>query len=142
MNKVEILNGLLGGDLGEALARAAAEKAELKPATMVQVRPLLEGTGQKFAIGDIVTLREAFKDSYRYPKADEKVIVTQVLDQPFRSGSTNSAEAGSLADIGLAFYEEDGGRIVEFLQDSRHYVKVGSIYDPIELPSGEKLPVE
>lgn len=130
-----ILNALLSG-----LASGAPEP-EFKPAKMVHIRELLEATSQpKFEIGDIVVLRDWSQTFYRLPKKEDRCIVTQVLQVPFRGGEPGTIQTAKCYDIALAFLDPDED-VVEFLMDSRAFKKVGSIYDPIEV-DGEKVAVE
>lgn len=134
----------LGGPgLGELLKAAArVEQLTFRPATLADIRGLLEGAAQdRLQIGDIVKLRPYAANMHEFPKVDERCIVTQVLDAPYRSGDGGTMAAGRLADIALAMVDSDGD-LSEFLYDSRRFEKVGSIYDPITLANGETVPVE
>lgn len=113
---------------------------DIRPATLAFLQGLLKGTVQpKFEIGDIVVLREWAAERYfKWPKAGDRCIVTQVLAVPYRSGDYGSAVAGRPQDIALAFVDSDGD-LIEYLHDSRMFEKVGSIYDPVTTADGEKL---
>ncbi|MEY9435560.1 hypothetical protein [Bradyrhizobium elkanii] len=121
---------VIGGNKGEGWA----------PATLAQVRHLLEGDKQRFVVGDIVQLHESAANLYHWPKADDRCIVTQVLDTPYRSGESGTPQPAKRSDFAIAFVAPDG-ELLEFLHDSRQFKKVGSIYDPIE-HNGETLPVQ
>lgn len=123
-----VLEGLLG-----------QREVPFKPASLAHIQDLLKGTGVKFEIGDKVKLRPQFSNNFRFPKADDVCIVTQVLDTPYRNGDSGTAIAGRNNDFAIAFIADDGD-LVEVLYDSRMFEKVGSIYDPIELPNGEVVP--
>lgn len=126
------LKALLGGALGKG--------PKYVPARMNQLRHLLE-KAEPLAIGDIVQLKPETADGYKWPTAEQKCIVTQVLDQPFRIGSYGTPQPAKPLDFALAMLDENDGQIAEYLHDSREFVKVGSIYDPIKLADGEELPV-
>lgn len=139
-----------GGDLGSLLAGIMQAKggggdvSSVKPARIDQIRDLLEKP-VKFAVGDIVSLKDNSSRQYRFPRPGEKCIVTQSLDTPYRSGEHGSHAPAVINDIALAFFDDEvgeDGTAFESLYDSRHFVKVGSIYDPIKLDNGETLPVE
>lgn len=140
-NGKEILQAILAGAM-EQHGRSDGDTS-LKPATMAQIRGLLEGIAQKpFVIGDIVQVRGHAADRFKFPKADDKCIVTQLVNPPYRTGNAASTETALVMDFGVAFYDADDERVIECLYDSRHFVKVGSIYDPVLTASGEELAVE
>lgn len=146
MTGITIEGGNLPPELGRMLAGALGGKhpnaEQWVPATLVDVRGLLEGSQQKpFNIGDLVSLRPHAANDYHWPREGDKCIVTQVLDQPYRSGGVSTGEPGKKADFAIAI-KTPKGEVLEFLHDSRNFVKVGSIYDPIKLASGEEISVE
>lgn len=119
--------------------RGAGER-KMRPARLADLQGLLTGLGQpKFEIGDIVVLRKWAHRMFKWPTADDKCIVTQVLDTPYRRGDVGTAESAKRCDFALAFVDADGD-VIEYLHDSRMFEKVASIYDPIVLPDGEVLP--
>lgn len=125
----------IGGDDGED------DEPKFRPALLADVRGLLEAATQsKFKIGDIVQLRPFAKDHFKWPTADDRCVVTQVLETPYRGGEAGTPETAKCGDIALAFVSPTG-LLVEYLHDSRMFEKVGSIYDPIE-HNGETLPVQ
>lgn len=139
MSKIEI--GKLPPELAELLGKTlglGGDSEELKPARMDQIRHLLEKQ-EPFQMGDIVTLKLE-NNNLRYPKFGEKVIITQVVNPPVRSNETHTTKAATPCDIAIAYVCEHG-TVHEFLQDSREFKKVGSIYDPIYADNGEKLDV-
>lgn len=140
--EVKMGNGSALAALMAGIASGAGPST-LKAASMVQIRALLEGTSQPaFQIGDIVQLRPDIGHNYRFPQVDEKSIVTQVLEKPYRTGDSSSTESADRKTIALAFIDEaEEGRIAECLYDGRHFVKVGSIYDPVTMPDGSEIPV-
>lgn len=124
-----------------AMAGRQGHELKIAPAKMVHVRGILEAADQpKFEVGDIVKLREHAEEKFRYPKRGEHCIVTQSLDKPYRNGEPGSKHCADRNDIALAFVDESDGEIFENLYDSRHFVKVGSIYDPIDV-GGQQVPV-
>lgn len=135
------MNHPLTAILGQLLTedREDNESSTVKPATWQQARSFLY-PATKFAIGDIVTMREDASKEFRFPRQGENAVVTQVLDAPYRSGSHSTHEASGQSDFAIAFIDEND-RVFEMLYDSRHFVKVGSIYDPLHLADGEELPV-
>lgn len=144
MSKKDGLGGLLGSlaAAGLDVHVVGAEKSEgWEPATLAQVRHLLETDKQRFAVGDIVQLREFAANKYHWPKAEHRCIVTQVLDTPYRYGDQGTPEPSKRNDFSIAFVAPDGN-VLEFLHDSREFTKVGSIYDPVTLPDGEQIPVQ
>ncbi len=141
----EILGGLLGGKVKTiTIGRKDADEDDepkFRPALLADVRGLLEATTQpKFKIGDIVQLRPFAQNLFKWPTADDRCIVTQALETPYRGGEDGTPEPAKCGDITLAFVAPTGV-LVEYLHDSRMFVKVGSIYDPIE-HNGETLPVQ
>lgn len=113
----------------------------LRPALLADLRGLLAGAVQKkFGLGDIVVVRDWAVSRLKFPKSGERCIVTQVLDVPYRSGEMGTRVPAHPFDIAIAFIDPDDGEVLEFLQDSRMYEKVGSIYDPITTTDGEVLP--
>lgn len=114
-----------------------------RPATLANLQGLLRGAAQdKFKIGDIVVLRPWGEAHVTFPKIDEHCIVTQVLDVPYRVGEFGTPDNGRPLDMAIAFIDPRDGSVVEFLQDSRMFEKVGSIYDPITTADGETLATE
>lgn len=133
MSGIEILGGRgLPPGLGEALLGALSghdHDSSMKPATKEQIAGLLEATKQpKLELGDIVVLRDHATDRFKWPQPGEEVIVSQVLEAPYRSGDVGTSEPTIRADIALAFACSQG-HIHESLHDSRNFRKVGSIYD-------------
>lgn len=118
-------------------------KDHMRPARLADLQGLLEGTHQpRFEVGDIVQLRPFAKGRFKWPTEDDRCIVTQVLDTPYRTGEPGTFRPAVSHNIALAFVDEDDDDLMEFLHDSRLFVKVGSIYDPITLANGEAVPVE
>ncbi|WP_454691166.1 hypothetical protein [Achromobacter aloeverae] len=111
-----------------------------KPATLAQARALMHRPS--LSVGDYVVLAPEFAGSFRWPKVDERCIVTQVLDDPIHVGEHSSAALAGRLDVALAFVHLKSGEPMEFMHDSRKLVKVGSVFDPVKLPSGEEVPVE
>lgn len=112
-----------------------------RPALLADLRGLLASAVQKkFELGDIVVLRGWAASTVRFPKLGERCIVTQVLDVPYRGGEVGTPDVGRPYDIAIAFIDPSDGEVLEFLQDSRMYEKVGSVYDPITTTDGEVLP--
>lgn len=129
MSRIEMLGGgRLPDGLAALLGAALSDHdASMKPATKEQLAALLEGAKQpKLEVGDIVVLRENACGNAKWPQPGERVIVTQVLDTPYRSGEHSSGRSAIPSDIALAFICDEG-HIHEFLYDSREFVKVGSI---------------
>lgn len=132
--------------LAEVLGKIAAAQrgrpeVSLKAASLANLQGLLEGSRQpKFEIGDIVVLRPWAHNRFKWPKADERCIVTQALAAPVHSGDDGTPAEGKPKDIALAFIDSDGD-VLEFLHDSRMFMRVGSIYDPVRLPDGEQVAV-
>lgn len=144
MSKNDGLAGLIGGlaSAGLDVHVVGGKKGEgWTAATLAQVRGLIEGDKQRFAVGDIVQLREFAADNYHWPKAEHRCIVTQVLDTPYRQGGHGTPEPAHRNDFAIAFVSPDGN-VLEFLHDTREFQKVGSIYDPVTLPDGEQIPVQ
>lgn len=134
-----------GGDLPDALKQVIADIANQgplpRPATLAHIQDLLKGNAQpKLQVGDKVKLRPAFVKSFKFPSQDDVCIVTQVLDTPYRAGDSGTLVPARRNDMAIAFVDSDGD-VLEYLHDSRMFEKVGSIYDPVELPNGETLPV-
>lgn len=110
--------------LGELLG---GHRHTFSPASKDQALLLIEGSGEKFAVGDVITLRDFAGDRFKWPKLGDEVIVTQVLDQPYRSGDGGTGEPAGRNDIAIAF-TCNKGHIHEFLHDSRLFRKVGTIF--------------
>ncbi|AAQ54963.1 hypothetical protein Bcep22_gp30 [Burkholderia phage Bcep22] len=133
--RVEIARIPLPDELGEALGAALGltpdtEDAKPLPFTAAdaeQARVLVEAAKQpRFELGDIVVLREHADDKFKWPQPGEECIVTQVLDTPVRTGQHGSAMWAQPCDFAIAMISPDG-ELMEFLHDSRDFVKVGSI---------------
>lgn len=143
MKSITIGGGEMPDELKDLLGSVLGGKKKATPvaASMVQLRALLEAASQKpLVIGDIVVLREEFE--FKFPNQGERCIVTQALSVPYRSGEAGTTETSECCDIALGFANPETGKIVECLYDSRKFVKVGSIYDPVVTASGEQIPVE
>ncbi|HET8668869.1 MAG TPA: hypothetical protein VFM10_12870 [Terriglobales bacterium] len=116
--------------LGEILGQLAGAKpapSELLAATREQALVLIEGSREIFAVGDVVKLRPEFEKSIRYPAAGQEVIVTQVLLEPVRGGRHGTPSEADPKNIAICMVDPEDGQLVEFLHDSRKFVKVGSI---------------
>lgn len=132
--------GSLPPELLKMLGGGGGDDITMRPARLADLQGLLTGDAQpKLQVGDIVVLREFAKNRFKWPTNDDRCIVTQVLDVPFRGGEPGTALPGRRHDFALAFKDDDGD-ILEFLHDSRMFERVGSIYDPVTLPNGEVLP--
>ena len=127
MEGTNFLEAILGDRLKEALDGGA--NPGFKPATAVDIAELIEASNQsKFKFGDIVELRTYAKDFFRWPRADDKCIVTQVLEEPHRADYDGSERSGKRLDMAIAFLDP-AGRVCEFLHDSRNFRKVATIFD-------------
>lgn len=134
--RIEIFGGQLPSEIGQALLGAIEGKrckSVTKPATLEQAMVLIEAAKQEpFKLGEKVELREWAADRFKFPKAGEHCIVTQVLDQPLRSTEVDSSDAAFRNDIAIAFMvthegdcEHEGEtRIVEHVYDSRMFQRV------------------
>lgn len=118
------------GDVLGALAGAADASDLPKPATREEAIPFI--TADKLKIGDIVTWRDAASKDKRWPAVGEKVVVSDVYDQPFRGGEDGS----NRSDVSLLYVHRCGapgceqeGQLIEFGFDSRRLTRVGSILD-------------
>jgi len=98
----------------------------MMPADAEQLNGLLEGArAAPLAVGDVVRLRPWAHGRFKWPRADDRCIVTQVLPVPYRHGDNGTPQPASPSDIALAFVDGDGD-ILEFLHDRRMFEKVGS----------------
>lgn len=133
--KVEIARIPLPDELGEALAGAlglSPSGDDPKPipftaADAEQALALIQASRQpRFELGDIVVLRPHAHDRFKWPQPGEKCIVTQVLDEPARTGNPGTPTFAERRDFAIAMVSPDGD-VCEFMHDSRDFEKVGSI---------------
>lgn len=146
--QLELLVAKLGvdlpGEVREALARGDASISvqsipiggehgadcscsTMMPADAEQLAGLLAGArAAPFQVGDVVRLRSWARGRFKWPRDDDRCIVTQVLGTPYRHGDSNTQVPAKLNDIALAFVNGDGD-IEEYLHDRRMFEKVGSI---------------
>lgn len=125
-DKVELLGTILGDVLTRGMGKS---DASFRPATAADLAELIEATGQpKFLFGDIVELRNFATNRYKWPKAGDQCVVTQILEAPLRVPYDGSGKSAVRHDIALAFVDPDG-EIMEFVHDSRCFRKVGTIFD-------------
>lgn len=129
MNQKSFLESLLELGVPGGPSSSASPDAGFKPATAADIAELIESTSQtKFKFGDIVELREFGKNRYKWPKAGDQCIVTQVLETPCRAPYDGSNRSAIRHDVALAFMDPDGN-LTEFLHDSRLFRKVATIFD-------------
>jgi hypothetical protein len=110
--------------LGEMFA--SASKPEIVPATREQVLALIEPR-EKMKIGDVVRLRPHAENRYKFPKAGQECIVTQVKDVPVHEGREGTAGFAVPNDIAIALFDTSDNMLLEFLHDSRNFEVVGNI---------------
>lgn len=146
--QLELLAAKLGvdlpGEVREALARGDASISvqsipiggghspdcscsTMMPADAEQLAGLLAGArAAPFQVGDVVRLRPWARGRFKWPRDDDRCIVTQVLDTPYRHGDSGTSTPAKACDIALAFADGDGD-VLEYLHDRRMFEKVGSI---------------
>lgn len=123
-----------------ALASALQDTGDIKcrPAFAFEARKFIEGQSYVPSVGDIVTLREGMNADVKHPEMGQRVIVTQVFPtlRDDRSGlcSAAAADPKNIAIAMMFTHECDepdcaGEQLVEFLHDSRIFMKVGHIDD-------------
>jgi hypothetical protein len=129
---IKVMQGKGLAELLEALKGNEEEAQEIPvtPANREEAMRLLHG--ETLAIGDIVTWRSGMKNA-RFPREGEEAIVTQVLDQPYRTESAGDMRAAEKHDVAIAMTHHCGrpdcnieGALVEYLYDSRRLLKIGS----------------
>jgi|GEM_PF-6259417 len=112
-------------DKGAAAGASEDHKKEkCRPATADEVRHLL--ARPRLRTGDVVRLLPFAAPRFRWPGPTDECIVTQVLDEPHRSGEHATPQTAERLDIALAFTNSDG-LLVECLYDSRCFERMGSV---------------
>lgn len=120
------LRNFILGQLAERMV-GSGEESPYTAANLEQAMALISaGRETKPKVGDLVVLRDHVAKVYKWPKAGEKCIVTQVISPPWRHGAFGTSQIAVTHDFAIAFVDGDGD-VVEFAHDSRNFRVVGNI---------------